>query len=339
MKPGAALAGALAAALAAVAAHAQDARALLNAAGRAGFEAYAAAGFNKAFAIDRQGRWAYHLSTGRSPAEVVAEALRRCSEGSRFPCQVVSLNDIDTTQRDPLSIPPVEPGTPAIGPLTPGPYYPIKGPRLAAGLLIWSHGVLTGADNTRSAPHGYINRLRDAGFDVYDFDRRWPDYRKDLATLQDAVKQARALGYRQVIVAGQSVGAWLSLESAAKGAPVDGVIAAAPARFGRNIGTPRRELNREELLPVLDRLRQRDLAVAMMFFNGDEYDPGGTSLRARDVLARGGKARTLLIDAPEGINGHGGAATVRFGLLYGDCLRDFLLTGQRRPPCAARNGG
>lgn len=301
--------------------------------GRSGFDAYAASGFNKAYAANRDGKWAYYVSTNKNAAEIVEEVLKRCNEGARFPCQVISFNDIDTTQREPTAIPAIEPGTPPIGPLTPSPYYPIKGPRLAAGLVIWSHGVLIGADNTQFPPHGYVNRFRDAGYDVYDFDRRWPDYRKDLGTLQDAVKLARQQGYKRVIVAGQSVGAWLSLESAARGAPVDGVIAAAPARFGKDIGSSRRDSNRDELMPVLDQLRQRDVAVALMFFTGDEYDPGGTSLRARDVLARGGAARVLLIDSPAGIAGHGGGGTARFVTGYGDCIRDFVLKGDRRAPC------
>src|SRR5690606_5113174 len=131
--------------------------------------------------------------------------------------------DIDTTQRDPLSIPPVDPDAQPIGALTPSPYYPRRGPRAALGLVVWSHGVLAGSDNTQFPPHGYVNRLRDAGYDVYDFDRRWPEYRKDLATLQAAVGEARAQGYQRIILAGQSVGAWLSLEAAARGAPVDAV--------------------------------------------------------------------------------------------------------------------
>jgi hypothetical protein len=307
---------------------------LLGPAGRAGFETYRAAGFNKAFAVNRDGRWAYQVGSSREPAEVVADALRRCNEGARSPCEVVSFNDISTAGLDPLSLPAADPRARPIGPLTPSPYYPIRGPAAAAGLVIWSHGVLSGSDNTNSPPHGYLNRLRDAGYDFYDFDRRWPNYGKDLGTLQEAAKLARASGYRRVILAGQSVGAWLSLESAAKGAPVDAVAAAAPARFGREIGSARREQNREELMPVLDQLRQRDVTVTLMFFAGDDYDPGGTGARARDVLARGGRARVLLIDGPREINGHGGGGSSKFAAAYGACVVDFLLKGERRKPCA-----
>lgn len=323
----------LAALLAALPARAQD-LAALSPSGRAAFEAYRIAGFNKAFAMNREGRWAYVLGTGREPAEVVAEALKRCNAGARGPCAVVSMNDVATDGRDPLSIPALQPRAAAIGPLTPSPYYAIRGPAEAPGLVIWSHGVQGGSDNTNGPPHGYLNRLRDAGYDFYDFDRRHPSYGTDLGTLQAAVNQARARGYRRVILAGQSVGAWLSLEVAARGVPVDGVAAAAPARFGKEIGAAQRERNRDELMPVLDQLRHRDVAVALMFFAGDDYDPGGTGSRARDVLARGGQARVALIDGPPGIAGHGGGGTLKFSAEYGDCIRDLLLKGERRSPCA-----
>lgn len=305
---------------------------------RAGYDVYAAAGFNKALAVSSDGNWAYFLSIARSPAEVVAEALKRCNDGARYPCHVVSFNDIDTTQRDPLSIPRVDPEARPIGPLTPSPYYPYRGPRGAAGLVIWSHGVVFGSDNTGRPPHGYINRLRDSGYDVYDFERRWPEYRKDLGSLQAAIAEARRLGYQRVILAGQSVGAWLSLEAAANGAPVDGVIAAAPARFGRSIGNGARQNNRDQLLPVLDQLRLRDLTVTLIFFPGDEYDPGGTSLRARDLLTQGGAARMLLLDPPD-ISGHTGGASLRFVMGYGDCIRDFVVNGNRRGLCGPSGGG
>lgn len=307
---------------------------LLNPSGRGGFEQYRIAGFNKAFAMNRDGRWSYQTGGSRPVADVVAEAMKRCNDGARSPCTVVSLNDINAAGMDPLSIQPTDPRAPPIGPLTQSPYYPVRGPGAAAGLVIWSHGVLAGGNNTDDPPHGYLNRLRDAGYDFYDFDRRWPSYTRDLAALSEAAQQARAAGYRRVILSGQSVGAWLSLEAAAKGAPADAVIAAAPARFGKEIGSTRREQNRDELVPVLDQLRQRDIAVALMFFAGDEYDPGGTGLRAREVLARGGPARVLLIDGAPGVTGHGGGGAIKFSTGFGDCIRDFILKGERRKPCA-----
>ena len=304
----------------------------LGASGRQGFEQYSRVGFNKVFAMNRDGKWAWQQHSSKPVPTMVEEVLKVCNKDAKNPCAVASVNDFDMRGRDPLVAPPSD-GKP-IGALIPGPYYPILGPARAAGVLIWSHGVLPGDDNTRFAPQGYINRFRDAGWDVYKFDRRWPNYRKDLGTLLDAIPLARAAGYKRLILAGQSVGAWTSLEAAAKGAPVDGVIAASPARFGKTLGSTNREKNREELMPVLETLMGRDLPVALMFFAGDEYEPGGRGPQARGIFANATRARPLLIDGVEGVNGHGGAGTTKFVTEYGACLADFMLKQERRAPCS-----
>ena len=299
--------------------------------GKRGFDAYRLLGFNKAFAVAGDGRWFYLWSQSRKPADLVAALLGDCNKKTQTPCTVVSLNDHEVQGGDPLAIPTSE--GPALAPLVPAPYYPIQGPQRASGILIWSHGVLPGDDNTRFPPQGWVNRFRDQGYDIYKFDRRWPDYNADLSRLRQAVGAARETGYRHVILAGQSVGAWMSLEAAARGAPVDGVLAAAPARFGDYLGSQSRQQNRDVLVPVIEALTQRDLNAVVMFFSGDPFDPGGRSERVRDVLAHAVRARTLLIDGAVGVSGHAGAASARFVTDYGECLRDFVLDGKREKPC------
>ncbi|MCK6450498.1 MAG: hypothetical protein L6R19_06520 [Alphaproteobacteria bacterium] len=304
----------------------------LGAGGIAAFERYRQLGFNKVFAANRDGKWSYRQHADKTVQALVEETLQSCNRDARQSCRVLSVNDRDTASRDALSLPETE--APALGPLNAAPHYPIRGPAIAAGILIWSHGVLTGADNTRHPPQGYVNRFRDAGYDVYKFDRRWPSHGKDLGTLRSAVETARQAGYRRVILAGQSAGAWLSLAAAAQGASVDGVIAAAPARFGKEISSTRREKNRDELGPVLEVLAGRDLPVAIMFFAGDDYDPGGRSQVVQTLVSRASRARIMLIDGPPGITGHGGGGSSKFVLEYGACLAEFLLEETRSPPCA-----
>lgn len=303
----------------------------LNAGAYAGFDAYRLLGFNKAFAVNRDGKWAYRQNMAKSVPVLVEETLKACNQDAKLPCRVVSVNDRDTTGLDPLKL--NETNGAALGPLVPAPYYPIRGAEAAAGILIWSHGVLPGDDNTRQPPHGYVNRFRDAGYDIYKFDRRQPDYGSDLATLRSAVEMVRETGYHRVVLAGQSTGAWLSLETAAKGAAVDGVIAAAPARFGKQITSMQREKNRDNLMPILRDFAARDLAGVIMFFAQDDYDPGGRSEYVRTLFARSTRARVLVIDGPDGITGHGGAASARFVTEYGACLSEFILKQARTAPC------
>lgn len=304
----------------------------LGASGSAAFERYRHLGFNKVFAANRDGKWSYRQHSDKTVAALVEEVLHSCNRDTRQHCRVLSVNDRDMAGRDPLSLP--ETGGPPLGPLNPAPHYPIRGPVKAAGILIWSHGVLTGSDNTRHPPQGYVNRFRDASYDVYKFDRRWPSHGKDLGTLRSAVEAVRQAGYRRVVLAGQSAGAWLSLEAAAEGAPVDGVIAAAPARFGKDVSSARREKNRDELIPVLEAAANRDLPVAIMFFADDDYDPGGRSQQVQTVVSRATRARIMLIDGPLGITGHGGSGSSKFVLEYGACLAEFLLNETRSPPCS-----
>ena len=71
------------------------------------------------------------------------------------------------------------------------------------------------------------------GYDLYRFDREWiVDWAGDATALADAVRKARELGYRRVVLAGQSAGAWVSLAALARGAPVDGVVSIAAAHHG-----------------------------------------------------------------------------------------------------------
>jgi pimeloyl-ACP methyl ester carboxylesterase len=63
--------------------------------------------------------------------------------------------------------------------------------------------------------------------------RDWPG---DATQLAEATRQARALGYRRVVLAGQSAGAWMSMAATFRGAPVDGVISVAAAHHALRQG-------------------------------------------------------------------------------------------------------
>src|ERR671910_193390 len=62
---------------------------------------------------------------------------------------------------------------PDIGRLRPEPYWSMRGPKLAAGLIVWSHGYMAGKNATSSAPQPWIGRFTRMGYDLYRFDREW----------------------------------------------------------------------------------------------------------------------------------------------------------------------
>src|SRR6516162_9435769 len=148
------------------------------------------------------------------------------------------------------------------------------GPARAVGAVVWNHGKppFRGADGDM-LPF-YIDRLRDAGWDIFRLERDWSSDNLALspAALRDAVGQIYERGYRKVVLAGQSYGAWISLLVAASGPPVHAVIATAPAAFGRYPDSRVYHRNADELYPILDRIR--DTRVMMFMFEGDSYDTG-----------------------------------------------------------------
>lgn len=83
---------------------------------------------------------------------------------------------------------------PAIGRLRPQPFWDNKGPRVAAGLIVSSHGYMSGRDGTNQAPQGRVANVTRQGYDLYRFDREWiRDWAGDATRLAEAVRQARAM--------------------------------------------------------------------------------------------------------------------------------------------------
>ena len=75
---------------------------------------------------------------------------------------------------------------PDIGRLRPQPYWSMRGPQLATGLIVWSHGYMAGKNATDSAPQSWVGRFTRLGYDLYRFDREWiSDWASDATALAD----------------------------------------------------------------------------------------------------------------------------------------------------------
>src|SRR5438045_9224730 len=108
------------------------------------------------------------------------------------------------------------------------------GPAKAKGAVVWSHGRSINSEDSESPTPAYLTALREDGWDVMRFDRM-----SHGDTLSDSTKrlveytaQLKHDGYKQVILSGQSFGAFLSLMAADSSSDVDGVIATGPAGYG-----------------------------------------------------------------------------------------------------------
>ncbi len=298
---------------------------------------------NAAFVIvaapdGRINRWRF-ISGRESPEIARRDAMSLCEAqdlanappGSA--CRMLAVNLALEGQR-----PVMAPRTETIGPFRASPMHWRHAPPQAAGVVLWSHGY-GGAtsDNRNSNAPGFLSVLNDAGFDIYRFDRspQEDDVAASLARLLREAPLLRAAGYRRVVMAGQSRGAWQSiLLAGAMPEAVDAVIAAAPAAHGSDVSGHTMAV--DDFRRALAGLTPGRPRLAVALFDGDPFDP--------DVAARSGlveamvnrrTAPTLLLRPPT-IRGHGGATELGFTQTYGACLLTFLIAPEAAAPRGVR---
>jgi pimeloyl-ACP methyl ester carboxylesterase len=201
--------------------------------------------------------------------------------------------------------------------------FPLRGPALARGVIIWSHGrSLTREDSTSATPL-YLTNFAEAGWDVMRFNRPRVIDRLTQSTddLIARVHKLRAQGYAKIVLAGQSYGAFIALGAAQRNPDVDTVIATAPAAYGNFFDSyDSWQTNGRALDHLLRGVGQTRVALA--FFHGDDYDPGGRGSEARAILTEN-HAPFLIIDQPRDLVGHLAANTGLFVRRYAACLVAF----------------
>lgn len=295
------------------------------------YEAYQLLGPHRAFVVRADGvasDWAD--APGTDPVLAVDGAMKRCEEGKKGACTLYAVNNVVLNGRDWKAAKP--PVLPDIGRLRPEFWWDNKGPQAAAGLIVWSHGYMQGVDATVSAPQGQVANFTMNGYDLYRFDRQWiRDWPGDATALVEAVRQARSMGYRRIVLAGQSAGAWVSLAAAYRGAAVDGVISVSAAHHGEVVNMTDPSRARTEWQQIVRGLKPGPRLVVVNFAN-DSYDVGGRMGDARAAFAASG-VDAVIVDNPAGFTGHGAANGRAFPLKYGACIHAFIETGTRTPPC------
>jgi pimeloyl-ACP methyl ester carboxylesterase len=190
---------------------------------------------------------------------------------------------------------------------------PAIGPAKAKGVIVWSHGRSINTEDSESPSPAYLTALREDGWDVMRFDRmsQGDTLSDSTKRLVDYTAQLKHDGYKQVILSGQSFGAFLSLMAADSSSDVDGVIATAPAAYGSfDDFYDSWRLNATRLYPLLERVKRA--RVMVFYFHGDDFDPGGRGERSRAILSQ----RAYL-------SGHWASSTGLFLRRYGGCIRDF----------------
>jgi hypothetical protein len=296
----------------------------LKANGRSSYADFLLMNLSRAIAVASNGTYGWYGGAG-SIADARSKALKLCTDKGGVGCAIYA-EDLQVVWqgRPAQALPPVP------GPLieardyafVPDPRYIWHGPQTALGVYVWAHGTGAAQDSRGIQPQPHVRAFNDAGFDIVRFDRApTTDYPDEAAEwLHAGLAALRARGWRTIVAAGQSRGAWNSLQALDTPGLADAVIAISPARFSSQI-TQEADLSR-----ILRRAASSPHArVAVAQFTGDIYvrDMPGRIDMLRDLLPSR-VAATLVIDQPEGITGHGGGNTADFARRFGRCLLRFV---------------
>jgi len=200
---------------------------------------------------------------------------------------------------------------------------PAVGPNQTKGVVVWSHGRSINAEDSQSPTPSYLRALRDNGWDVMRFNRasHGDTLTDSTRHLVEHVSELKHKGYKQVLLAGQSFGAFLALMAADASPEVDAVIATAPAAYGSfDDFYDSYRLNATKLYPLLEQVKRA--RVMMFYFHGDDFDPGGRGERSREILSARGLGYAV-VDQPAFLTGHWASSSGLFLRRYGSCISDF----------------
>jgi hypothetical protein len=294
-------------------------------------------GPHRAFAVG-PGDTATWRAGENTPEVAVATVLKNCAAAAKAECKLSFVNNYAVDGEAWQSrVPKRAAGVPDIGRLRPQPYWWMRGPQLAAGLLVWSHGYSLQKRLEGTAPPTWTGRFADLGYDLYRFDRELiAEWSSDADDLASAVREARKLGYRRVILAGQSAGAWVSLAAFHRDAGADAVISISAAHHGLAKDMANPDQVRREWQYVVDGFKTGP-RVVLVNFAGDDYDIGGRMDVARGAFARN-HVEAEVIDGPAGFTGHTAGDGGTFARKFGACIEAFVEHGKRAQPCTTDRG-
>ena len=222
------------------------------------------------------------------------------------------------------------------------PDYSFYGPQQAKGVIVWSHGTpsLGECDRQLRAAPAFITRFNLDGWDILRFDRDpcFDQINQAVAEIATSLPQLQAAGYRRIVLAGQSRGAWHSLAALSVpglAAYVSAVIGISPAKHGTKLRYVT-ETGSYEWNVLLDHLAAPRVSIALIFFPQDPYIPDAPqrAAHAASALAQNGNPAVVIYETEGAGVGHGGAGNVRFTEKYSACLIRFVDAGERIGPCA-----
>jgi len=216
-------------------------------------------------------------------------------------------------------------------PFRPAAAFPGVGPVAAEGALVWLHGgVSPGQFTGEEFPDGqpapeWLGRVAARKWDIWRFNR--VPGQDALASgaegLIQGLEALHAAGYRRVVVAGFSRGAFIGLAALARPDLVEAVALLSPAAHGT-----RAERRPQAMADWAERLTHArgPMRFALGQFNDDPFDPDPAERgrMAREAAAKAGMT-FLHIDRPSVPEGHMASFEPEFDALFGERLVRFLL--------------
>ena len=298
----------------------------LDAAGRAAYADWLLTNTPRVFAVGSNGKMGWY-SGGQTIPAAVDRAVQLCTDHGGTACRPYA---------EDLSI--VWPGREWHPPLPPGPlvdtinygFVPDErflwhGPAAARGVVVWSIGTFAaGVDARGLQPPPYLRAFNDAGFDVIRFDRAplVDNPIRAAGWLRDELPVLRHSGYRLVVAAGDSRGAWTSLQMLDTAGLADVVIAVSPAAHGSG-ASPNLTAQDDDLRALMADAQPARTRVAIAQFAGDAFMSDAETRAQLFQRLRPRMAALLLIDRPAGLTGHAGGIGATFSRRFGPCLLDF----------------
>ena len=201
-------------------------------------------------------------------------------------------------------------------PFARAPEFKFTGPTVARGALLWIHGTY-GRDQTGPPPPpDFVSREAATGLDIWCFNRDRGDdpLARGAEILARGVKLLRGMGYRRVIVAGHSRGAWIALSILAHPGLADAVVAFDPAAHGRGEDARAQAMTDWSVwwqAAVIDGTR-----VVLVQLADDAWDPD-PARRLAIAQDRAGD-HLLSIFQPDAPTGHAGVYDPMFDTLFGE---------------------
>ena len=225
---------------------------------------------------------------------------------------------------------------------------PTKGPARAKGVIYFVAGYSPERqmlDEFRLVPY-YLKSLADDGWDVVraklpsDIAGRRGLENVGLGALAIGrrVAELNAAGYKRVIVAGHSWGAWAALLAARDGAAGDALLLSAPNTFGPQVfqttGRPNPAFHRS--LGAFGPALANDKTPTILILPDDNVwdpDPAARGQIAEQYFG-GAHIPHLVITKPPGFFGHYAGWLPIFDYAYGGCMRAFLANPAAATSCA-----